>query len=699
MIPKPPKAPPNPRCFHHHGRTRTETHGWLRDSAWQRVLADPSNLTAEVRAHLVAENRYTEAHLAPSKFLRQDIFTEMKRRLRERDSSAPMAHGPWSYFTRHIKDGEHPLFCRKPLDKGRIQVLLDGNLESQGRAYFKIGGAHHSPDHKHLAWSCDYTGGEEYLLRIWNIEQSTYGRALEEQIPKTDGSCVWSKDSKYLFYVQLDSDHRPRRVFRHQLGSNPVSDRLIFEEKDPRFFVSIHAHGEGNFVGINSADHNSSEQYLLSCRDKQAALHLVCPRERNVEYDLHFDGARQRWLVRSNRGDAKEFGVMVADQGNIFKPCKWRDWLPYRPKRYIENITCLQSHIIVLLWENALPILCVFDPRGHEVKRVRFSEPAYEIAIVEGFEHPAKNLRFFYSSMKTPGKWFDYDPVSGRRWLRKSATPCGGFSADNYRLRRLKTDAGDGTSIPVTLFFHRDTSLDGRAPLLLYGYGAYGISTQAGFSMPRLSLVDRGFIYAIAHVRGGREHGQAWYLDGKRTNKPNSFTDYLTVARSLIMAGYTRKGRIHAWGGSAGGLLVGASLNQDSELFGSVVAEVPFVDVLATMLDKSLPLTPIEWLEWGDPVHNPEEYDCIASYSPVDCVRPQAYPFVLATAGVADSRVGYWEPAKWVVRLREATLSQRPIMLRVEMEAGHGGNAGRIARLREVTCLYGFVIQVSQTKD
>lgn len=699
MKPVPPRAPRKPRYFRHHGITRTETHGWLRDTHWQQVIGDPSRLNSDIRAHLIAENCYTEAHLARSEPLRVELFAEMKERLRDRDDSVPLPHGPWAYFIRQIKGGEHPLLCRRRLGKRRARVLLDGNRESQGKSYFKIGCAHHSPDHRHLAWSCDCSGSEEYLLQIWHIEQSVYGKTLGVHIANTDGSCVWSQNGKFLFYVQIDDHHRPSRVFRHRLGSDPTADKLEFEEKNPRFFVSIHSHGQGDFLGISSADHDSSEQYLLSCHDEEATLQKVRPREKNTEYDLYFDTARQRWIIRCNLGDAREFCVMVAEQEEICTPRKWREWLPHQSKRYIEGIHCLKDHIILQAWENALPILCILDSDGHEIRRVRFSEPAYQIAIVEGHEYPEKNLRFFYSSMKTPGKWFDYDPTSGKRRLLKSATPYGNFSPSSYEVRRLEAHAGDGRSIPVSLLYHRDTPLDGSAPLLLYGYGAYGISTQAGFSMPRLSLVDRGFIYAIAHVRGGRERGQAWYLDGKGEKKTNSFTDFLATARFLIKFGYTRRGHIHAWGGSAGGLLVGAALNQDPQLFASVVAEVPFVDVLATMLDSSLPLTPIEWLEWGDPVHNPKDYDRIASYSPVDCVSAQTYPFVLATAGLTDPRVGYWEPAKWVARLREKTLSERPVLLRVEMEAGHGGNAGRLAQLREVADLYGYVIQVSRRKE
>ena len=356
---------------------------------------------------------------------------------------------------------------------------------------------------------------------------------------------------------------------------------------------------------------------------------------------------------------------------------------------------CLQDHVLVLTREDALPALHVLAPDGAPVRRLRFGEPAYELGLVEGYEHPARQARLFYSSMRTPATWFDYDPATNRRRRRKRFQPQGGFDAHNYATERLHIEAADGASIPVSLLRRKDTALDGSAPLLLYGYGAYGISTPAGFSLPRMSLVDRGFVYAIAHVRGGRERGQGWYLDGKGKHKQNSFSDFGAVARSLIAQGRARKDNIHAWGGSAGGLLMGAVANQQPEWFRSIVAEVPFVDVLATMLDETLPLTQIEWLEWGNPLDNPDDYDRIAAYSPVDCVRAQAYPFVLATAGVSDPRVGYWEPAKWVARLREATTSKRAVLLRTEMDAGHGGGAGRYRRLKEIAFLYGFVMQTA----
>ena len=695
-----PKPKHAPQRFCHHGRERTDDHGWLRDADWQRVIEDPGRLNAGIRAHLTEENRRAEAFLAESEELRQTLFAEMKARIRERDTSAPLPHGPWLYYSRQVKGGEHPLFCRRPSRDGtaaKAQLLLDGNREARGCAYFRIGCAQHSPDHRHLAWSCDVSGGEEHLLRIRALDKKD-AEDLPEQMPKTDGSCVWSKDGQYLFYVRLDALHRPRFVHRHRLGTDVADDDLIFEEHDPRFFVAIHGFGGGEYVGISSFDHSSSEQYLLHAQRPGASPQLLRQREANTEYDLHFDGARQRWLIRSNIDSVQEFQILEAAEADIGAAEKWRVWLPHNPQRYIEDMLCLQSHILLLCWENALPHIHVLDPEGREIRRLRFTEPAYELALIEGHEHPPRQARIFHSSMKSPGKWFDYDPVDDKRHVCKRATPRGGFSARAYRSRRLHVRAEDGASVPVSLLYHRDTPIDGSTPLLLYGYGAYGISTPAGFSLPRLSLAQRGFICAIAHVRGGRERGQGWYLDGKLENKPHGFSDFVAVAQALIERGYTSADGIHAWGGSAGGLLVGAALNRAPHLFRSVVAEVPFVDVLATMLDESLPLTPVEWLEWGNPIEKREEYDRIAAYSPVDGVRPQDYPFVLATAGVSDPRVGYWEPAKWIAKLRENSTSGRAVLLRTEMDAGHGGGAGRYKRLREIAFLYAFVMQTARWK-
>ena len=665
---------------------------WLRDENWQEVIAEPSKLKPKIREHLLEENRRAETFLQSGKSLRKELFAEMKARIRERDTSAPLPHGAWMYYEREVTGGEHSLFCRKPRGGGRGYVLLDGNREARGKTYYKIGDACHSPDHKHFAWSEDNSGGEEYLLQIRDIETK---KLLKERITLTDGSFEWSRDGESLFYVRIDEHHRPRQVFRHKIGSDVASDILVFEEKDPRFFVSIEGFGGGEFIGIESFDHNNSEYYLLSASEETTTPRLVRRRQEDIEYNLYFDVARRRWLIRDNK-DAQEFRVMAAGEDDITAPDKWREWLPHKRERFIEDLACLQDHIALLGWENALPRLCVLDADGKEVRHVRFSEPAYEIELIEGFEHPAKHLRFFYSSMKTPGKWFDYDPASGRKHLRKSAKPPGGFSSRNYKIERIEVAAEDGALIPVSLLYQRDTALNGSAPLLLYGYGAYGITTPAGFSPQRMSLVDRGFVWAIAHVRGGRERGQAWYLDGKRKNKTNSFDDFNAVARGLIAAGYTHENGIHAWGGSAGGLLVGASVNRAPELFCSAVAMVPFVDVLATMQDASLPLTPIEWLEWGNPIDSDEDYKTIASYSPVDCVHACDYPYVMATAGVSDPRVGYWEPAKWVVRLREASTSNREVLLRTEMDAGHGGTAGRFQRLEEIAFLYNFVIETTR---
>ncbi|MCY4048570.1 MAG: S9 family peptidase [Hyphomicrobiales bacterium] len=672
--------------------TRPDSLAWLRDENWQEVIAEPSKLKPEIREHLLEENRRAETFLETGTSLRKELFAEMKARIRERDTSAPLPHGAWMYYEREVAGGEHSLFCRKPRGGGRGHVLLDGNREARGKTYYKIGDACHSPDHKHFAWSEDNSGGEEYLLQIRDIETK---KLLKERITMTDGSFEWSRDGESLFYVRIDEHHRPRQVFRHKIGSDVASDVLIFEEKDPRFFASIESFGGGEFIGVESFDHNSSEYYLLSASEENATPRLVRERREDIEYNLYFDAARRRWLIRDNK-DAQEFRVMAAGEDDITEPDKWREWLPHKRERFIEDLACLQDHVVLLAWENALPRLCILDADGKEVRHARFSESAYEIELIEGFEHPAKHLRFFYSSMKTPGKWFDYDPASGRKHLRKSAKPPGDFSSRNYKTERIEVTAEDGASIPVSLLYHRDTTLDGSAPLLLYGYGAYGITTPAGFSPQRMSLVDRGFVWAIAHVRGGRERGQAWYLDGKRKNKTNSFSDFIAVARGLIAAGYTHENGIHAWGGSAGGLLVGASVNRAPELFCSAVAMVPFVDVLATMQDASLPLTPIEWLEWGNPIDSDEDYKTIASYSPVDCVHACDYPYVMATAGVSDPRVGYWEPAKWAVRLREASTSNREILLRTEMDAGHGGTAGRFKRLEEIAFLYSFVIETTR---
>ena len=669
---------------------------WLRAKNWPQVIADPKNLDAKIRKHLQKENRRAEAFLQPSAPLREKLFAEMKSRIREQDTETPLPHGPWLYYTRQIKGGEHPLFCRKPKNKsaGKPDTLLDGNLEAAAHPYFKIGCARHSPDHRHLAWSSDISGGEEYTLRIRALARH---EDLPTRIHTTDGDCVWSRDGRHLYYTRLDSRHRPSAVYRHRLGDEARADTLVFKEKNPRYLLDIESHGGGKYLAITSADHNSTAQYLLPTDDPNAVPQLVRKRERDVEYDLYFDAPRRRWLIRINIDADKggEFCLFAASEKSIFQPDNWRLWLPSDPLRPLEDLLCLKSHILILAREGFRPALLLFSPKGERLRRLRFADPLTDIHLIEGYEPAPTQARILYSSMKVPPRALDYAPATNTRRIRKRATPRGGFRSRDYETRALAFPAEDDTLIPASLLRHRDTPLDGSAPLLLYGYGSYGYSVPTGFSLPRLSLVERGFVHVIAHARGGGEGGHAWYLGGKMENKPNSFSDFIAVARGLVTRGLARKDAIHAWGGSAGGLLMGAVANQAPELFRSIIAEVPFVDVLATMSDATLPLTPTEWLEWGNPIASPADRARIAAYSPVDNVRRQAYPFVLATAGLSDPRVGYWEPAKWVARLRESTTSGREVLLLTQMEAGHAGGAGRFQRLEEIARLYAFLCQTA----
>ncbi|WP_375458441.1 S9 family peptidase [uncultured Enterovirga sp.] len=685
----PPRAEVRTVEFGVHGTLVQDDYAWLKAPNWKDVLKDASRLPADIAEHLGAENAYTAAALSDLEPQRVELVREMRARIKEDESSVPSPDGPWSYFARHRENGQHEIVCRRPRDGGDEHILLDGDVEAEGLAYFDLSGAVHSPDHRRLAWSADRSGSELYTVRIRDLETGT---DLDDEVRATSGEVVWSGDGAAFYYVEVDANHRPLRVLRHTIGTSGEDDVLIYEERETGWFVSIGQTSSHRFLTIDISDHETSETWLVDL-ENEGQPRLVAARSPLILYSVAHHGSDL--LVRTNDGAAEDFKLVVAPLGDPGRE-NWRDLVPHRPGTMILWHAALARHLVRLERQDANPRIVVRETWTGAEHAISFPEEAYSLSFSTGYEFDTDTIRFVYSSMTTPNETYDYNLVTHERVLRRRQEIPSGFDGSRYRTRRIHATAPDGETVPISLVYRSDLAQDGTAPCLLYGYGSYGSSMPASFRTNLLSLVDRGFVYAIAHVRGGTEKGWRWYLDGKRTKKPNTFTDFVACADALITQGFTRRGRIVAHGGSAGGMLMGAVANIGADRFGGIVADVPFVDVLNTMLDGDLPLTPPEWPEWGNPGEDEEAFRTILSYSPYDNVSPQPYPAILALGGLTDPRVTYWEPAKWVAKLRATMTGGGPVFLRINMEAGHGGAAGRFDRLEEVALIYAFALRVAE---
>ncbi|MGE3231118.1 MAG: S9 family peptidase [Hyphomicrobium sp.] len=703
-LPSPPRAERRPVTSVHHSVTLTDDYGWLRADNWQDVMRDPAVLDPEVRAYLEAENAYTAAALAPTEALQAALFAEMKGRLKPDDTSVPAPDGPYEYFSNFVAGGQYPRLCRRPRGDEGEEVLLDGNAEAAGKAYWDLGGKAHSPDHTLLAYAVDEKGSEMFTIRFRDLAT---GHDLADEIPDARGDMQWANDSRTLFYIRLDDNHRPLFVYRHRLGTPVSEDVLVYEETDIGYYVAIDKTLSGKFLIIDAHDHQSNEIHLLDADAPEGELRLVERREHGHEYQV--DHHWSHLIVTTNSEGAEDFRIAAAP---VFAPgrANWREIVAHKPGRLILDVIVYEDFLVRLEREDSLPRIVItpitpgivvdrdiLDPAGeHEIA---FAEEAYSLSTSEGYEFKTTTLRFTYSSMTTPAETYDYDMAARTRTLRKRQEIPSGHNADDYVTRRLFAPAKDGETVPVSILYRKGTPLDGSAPLFLYGYGSYGISIPAAFSTNRLSLVDRGFIYAIAHIRGGKDKGYRWYTDGKLDRKLNTFTDFIASGEHLVDVGLARRGRIVANGGSAGGMLMGVVANMAPDLFLGIIADVPFVDVLNTMLDKDLPLTPPEWPEWGNPIASAREFEIIRSYSPYDNVEAKAYPHIFAYGGLTDPRVTYWEPAKWIAKLRRLNTSGNLVLLKTNMEAGHGGASGRFERLREVALDYAFALDVAGLTD
>lgn len=673
----PPKAPKRHQELTSHGDTRVDPWFWLRDPD------DPETL-----AYLRAENSHTDAVMAAEETLQQSLFEEMRGRIKEDDSTVPEKEGDYYYFTRFEEGKQYPIHCRKHLSlEAPEQILIDVNELAKDKDYCRIGRCENSPDHKWLAYSVDNDGSEKYTIVFKDLETN---ELLSDTIPNSYYSLEWANDSRTIFYDVLDENHRPVKIFKHRLGDDPSDDVVVYEDTDERFFVHVLKSDSKRFIFTASAGNNMSEWHFIDASDPDSSPTLIQPRREDFEYDVADHG--DHFLIRNNGDGARDFKV---SETPITAPESenWTDLVPHELGRPINGIGVSRNYMVLAYRSNGLPQVRIMDLVEGTSHDLTLEEEDYSIRIQSGREPDTSMLRFAYNSMTTPATVYDYDMDTREREFRKQTEVLGGFSSDKYQARRVFATAEDGTQIPISLLYAKDTPLDGSAPLYLYGYGSYGIIIDSDFSSVRLSLVDRGYIFAIAHVRGGMDLGWDWYENGKLLNKKNTFTDFIACAEHLINQGYSKKGRIVASGGSAGGMLMGAVANQRPDLFKAIIADVPFVDVLNTMLDATLPLTTMEYNEWGNP-NDRRYYDYIRSYSPYDNVKSQDYPHMLITGGLSDPRVTYWEPAKWTAQLRESKTDDNLLLLKIHMDSGHAGASGRFERLKEVALEYAFILKV-----
>lgn len=675
MPPLPPVAQKVPKQLTLHGDTRVDNYYWLRE----RELA-------ETVAYLEAENRYTEAMMAPIKPLESAIYEEIIGRIQQTDASAPFRKKDYYYYSRTEEGKQYSIYCRKRggLD-GTEEILLDGNVLAEGQAYFALGGMTVSENQQLLAYAVDNTGAERFTVQVKDL---VTGEPLPDRIPETTYGLAWLNDNAGLLYVTFDATQRPEKVWQHVLGTAVADDKVLFTEDDPLFTFELRKARSGSYIFVTSVNASTTtEVHILNAAESSGGFQLFEPRQAGVEYYVEHQG--DKFLIRTNAEGATNFKLMATPLAATGRQ-HWTPLLPERADVTLEDVEAFEHFRVVAFRERGLPGLAIHDLRSGQERGIEFPETAYSLGWGENPEYRTTLLRFTYESMVTPFSVYDYEMASGTRELKKRTEIRGGYQPEAYQTERVYAVASDGKQIPITLAYARNVPKDGVNPLLLQAYGSYGINSDPHFSVPALSLLDRGFVVATAHVRGGAELGRGWFEDGRKLHKRNTFTDFIACAEYLIAQRYTSREKLAATGGSAGGLLMGAIANMRPDLFHAIVARVPFVDVVTTMLDPSIPLTTGEYDQWG----NPEEkiyYDYMKSYSPYDNVQAQAYPNMLVTTGLNDPRVAYWEPAKWVAKLRALKTDQNLLLLKTEMGTGHGGPSGRYERYREIAMVYAFI--------
>jgi oligopeptidase B len=668
---------------------RLEKHGHVRidDYYWLRERDNP-----EVIAYLNAENERAEEEMAHARPSEKELFEEIKSRFKQTDMSVPYRRDGYFYYTRYEEGREYPIFARKrdSLNE-REEIMLDANTVAEGHEFFAIGGLAVSSERDLLAYAVDTVGRRIYTMYFKNL---TTDKMLSDVIPDVSENLTWANDNQTLFYAKQEpTTLRSYQIYRHVLGRDPAEDQLVFEENDETFSTYVFKTKSKKYLMIVSSHTLSQEYRYLEADDAAGTFRIFLPRQRDHEY--HVDHYQDRFLIRTN-DQAKNFRLMTTPIDRTQRE-HWKEIIAHREDVFLGDFEIFKNHLVLEERKRGLIQLRVMPWNGRGEHYLEFDEPAYRANLGTNLEFDTTTLRFDYTSMKTPLSIYDYDMVDRTKTLLKQEEVLGGFNPDDYVTERLYAPASDGTDIPLSIVYRKDTEKTGQNPLLLYGYGAYGFSIDPAFASPRLSLIDRGFVYAIAHVRGGQELGRQWYEDGKLLKKKNTFTDFIACAEYLIRERFTNHVKLFAMGRSAGGLLMGAITNMRPDLFKGVVAEVPFVDVITTMLDPSIPLTTGEYDEWGDP-NQKEFYDYMLSYSPYDNVEAKDYPHLLITGGLHDSQVQYWEPTKWAAKLRALKTDKNRLLLKTNMDAGHGGASGRFRRHHETAFSYAFLLDLAGTE-
>jgi len=674
----PPKARVAPVRLEEHGDVRVDNYYWLR-----------ARESSEVIRYLEKENRYTDLIMGHTQALQDTLFEEIKGRIKENDSSAPYKRDDYFYYTRYEEGKEYPIYCRK---KGALsapeEVMLDVNALAEGEEFLSVRGFSVSSGRDLMAYPVDTEGRRIYTIHFKNLST---GEQLGDLIPEVTGNMAWANDNKTLFYTKQDlTTLRPHRIYRHVLGTDPSADELVYEETDDTFSCSTYKTKSKKYVMIGSEQTLSTEYRYLDADDPEGSFEVVLPRERSHEYHVGHFG--DHFYIRTNY-EAENFRLMRAPIGAKGKE-EWEEIIPHREDVLLESFDLFKDYLVLEERAKGLIQIRVRPWSGADEHYIEFDEPAYLAYTTRNYDFDTPILRYVYTSMTTPRSDIDYNMNTRRKTLVKREEVLGGFSPEDYRTERLMAEADDGTMVPISMVYKEGVVRSGDNPLLLYGYGSYGSSLDAAFRSTRLSLLDRGFIFAIAHVRGGQEMGRWWYEEGKLLNKKNTFTDFIACAEHLIKEGYTNKENLFIEGASAGGLLIGAVINTRPDLFKGAIAAVPWVDVVTTMLDESIPLTTSEYDEWGNP-NEKGYYDYMLSYSPYDNVIAQDYPNLLVTTSLQDSQVQYWEPAKWVAKLRAKKTDDNWLLLRTKMKAGHGGVSGRYKRYKEIAFEYAFVLALA----
>lgn len=674
----PPKAEKRPYPITTHGDTRVDDYYWLRDD--ERSDADVLN-------YLQAENGWTEQAMKPHQALREALYQEMVDRIPQQDHSVPYVRRGYRYQTRYEPGNEYPIYLRQPAEAtDEWQTLIDGNERAADREFYTLGGLDVSPDNKSLLVAEDFLSRRQYDIRVKNLNDESWS---EETLSNTSGNAEWANDSKTIFYVRKHKTTLlPYQVYRHQVGTSPSEDVLIYEEKDDTFYVGLDKTTSERFILIHLDSTTTSECLLLDADNPLAEPKVFLSRRKDHEYALdHYQG---HFYIRSNR-DGKNFGLYKSESAD---EASWQTLIPAREDVMLEGFSLFRDWLVIEERQDGLTHLRQIHWQSGEEKSLKFDDPTYVTWLSFNPDPDTSLLRYGYSSMTTASSLFELDLDTGERKLLKQQE-VKDFDASHYRSERVWVTARDGVKVPVSLVYRHDLFKAGHNPLMIYAYGSYGSSMDPGFSGSRLSLLDRGFVFALAHIRGGADLGQQWYDDGKLFNKLNTFNDFIDVTRSLVEQQYGDKDKVYAMGGSAGGLLMGAVINQAPELYHGIVAQVPFVDVVTTMLDESIPLTTGEYDEWGNP-NDKAYYDYILQYSPYDQVKAQDYPHMLVTTGLHDSQVQYWEPAKWVAKLRELKTDDRQLLMYTDMDSGHGGKSGRFKAYEDIAMEYAFLIALSQ---